>query len=314
MTRIGFLGPSGTFTERAAHLVPGADQAELVPFHTVLAALDAVRTGELDSAVVAFENSVEGSVPVSLDGLSMGTPLMIRREIVIPVSFALLVRPGTTIDQVSTVAAHPHAEPQCRGWLSQHLAHAEWEPAASNADAAQAVSEGRWDAALAGAFAAPLYGLDVLADGIHDIAGAVTRFVEVARPSASPASTGHDKTTLVLYPREDHPGGLLEILTEFAVRGINLSRLESRPTGDGLGKYCFSIDAAGHIDDARMGQALTGLKRVCADLRFLGSYPRAAVAGATASADAVPAAVTDDAFADADRWLQALRAGGTSGS
>jgi prephenate dehydratase len=308
VTRIGFLGPSGTFTELAARSLPEAAVAELVPFHTVLAALDAVREGSLDHAMVAFENSVEGSVPISLDGLATGTPLVIVREVVIPVSFALLVRPGTTLDAIATVAAHPHAEPQCRRWLSEHLPRVEWEPAASNADAAQAVSEGRWDAALAGAFAAPLYGLEVLADGIHDVAGAVTRFVLVSRPVAPPAPTGADKTTLVLYPREDHPGGLLEILTEFAVRGINLVRLESRPTGDGLGKYCFSVDAEGHLDDARMGEALMGLRRVCADVRFLGSYPQAVQDRA---APTVPPQVTDQAFAGARRWLEDLRSGGT---
>jgi prephenate dehydratase len=188
------------------------------------------------------------------------------------------------------------------------LPQAEWEPAASNADAAQAVSEGRWDAALAGAFAAPLYGLEVLADGIHDVVGAVTRFVLVSRPVAPPAPTGSDKTTLVLYPREDHPGGLLEILTEFAVRGINLVRLESRPTGDGLGKYCFSVDAEGHLADERMGEALMGLRRVCADVRFLGSYPQA---GAGREAPAVPAQVADAAFAGARQWLDALRTHGS---
>jgi prephenate dehydratase len=306
--RIGFLGPAGTFTELATRSLPEAATAELVPFHTVLGALDAVRTGDVDHAMVAFENSVEGSVPISLDGLAAGSPLVIVREVVIPVSFALLARPGTALADIATVAAHPHAEPQCRGWLSRNLPQAEWEPAASNADAAQAVSEGRWDAALAGAFAAPLYGLEVLADGIHDVVGAVTRFVLVSRPVAPPAPTGSDKTTLVLYPREDHPGGLLEILTEFAVRGINLVRLESRPTGDGLGKYCFSVDAEGHLADERMGEALMGLRRVCADVRFLGSYPQA---GEGREAPAVPAQVADAAFAGARQWLDALRTHGS---
>jgi prephenate dehydratase len=245
-------------------------------------------------------------VPISLDGLAVGEPLVILREVVIPVSFALLVRPGTTLDAIRTVSAHPHAEPQCRRWLSAHLPHAEWEPAASNADAAQSVAEGRWDAALAGAFAAPLYGLEVLADGIHDVEGAVTRFVLVAKPTTPPGPTGDDKTTLVLFPREDHPGGLLEILTEFAVRGINLVRLESRPTGDGLGRYCFSVDAQGHIADARMGEALMGLRRVCADVRYLGSYPRAADGS---PAPVVAATVSDDAFGQADQWLADLRSG-----
>jgi prephenate dehydratase len=290
----------------AARSLPQAATADLIPFHTVLAGLDAVRSGDLDLAMVAFENSVEGSVPISLDGLASGEPLVILREVVIPVSFALLARPGTSLTSIATIAAHPHAEPQCRGWLAAHLPDAEWEPAASNADAAQSVADGRWDAALAGSFAAPLYGLEVLADDIHDVEGAVTRFVLVSRPVPSPPPTGDDKTTLVLYPREDHPGGLLEILTEFAVRGINLVRLESRPTGDGLGNYCFSVDAEGHLADARMGEALMGLRRVCADVRFLGSYPRV---GDDADSPVVASTVADAAFDEAQGWLDALRAG-----
>jgi len=304
MSRIAFLGPSGTFTELAATQVPGAGSAELIPFHTVLAALDAVRSGDVDTAVVAFENSVEGSVPISLDGLATGDPLVIVGEVVIPVSFALLARPGTDLSNISTVAAHSHAEPQCRLWLREHLPNAVFEPAASNADAAREVEQGRWDAALAGAFAAERYHLEVLADGIHDVEGAQTRFVVVRRPQAPPAATGADKTTLVLFPRDDHPGGLLEILTQFAVRGINLVRLESRPTGEALGQYCFSVDAEGHVDDERMGEALSGLRRVCADVRYLGSYARAD--GGTAS---VRPGVADGDFSDARVWLDGIRRG-----
>jgi len=160
------------------------------------------------------------------------------------------------------------------------------------------------DAALAGAFAAERYGLAILARGVNDVADAVTRFVVVGRPGPVPAATGADRTSLVAFLREDHPGALMELLTEFAVRGINLTRIESRPTGDGLGKYCFSIDCEGHLDDARVGEALMGLRRVCADVRFLGSYPRH---------DGAPAQVrpgtSDTEFAQAAAWLGRLRYG-----
>jgi prephenate dehydratase len=309
VTRWGYLGPAGTFTEQALRRLPEADGAELIPFPTVLAALDAVRAGTLDGAMVPLENSVEGSVSITLDALAEGAPLIIRREVVLPVSFALLARPGTRPESIRTVAGHPHAQPQCRRWLAQNLPEAEWEPAASNADAAQAVAEGRWDAALAGAFAAPLYGLEVLVDGIHDREGAVTRFVLVTPPAAAGRPTGRDKTSLVIVPGDDHPGGLLEILTEFAIRGINLVRLESRPTGDGLGSYCFSLDAEGHIDEARMGEALRGLRRICSDVRYLGSYERSDAADAPEPF--VPDQVTDAAFDRADRWLAGIRSAGT---
>ncbi|MEI6693672.1 MAG: prephenate dehydratase [Actinomycetes bacterium] len=303
MTRIAFLGPEGTFTEKAATEVVAPDP-ELIPFHTVLAELDAVRSGEVDIAVVAFENSVEGSVPISLDGLATGEPLVIVAEVVLPVSFALLVRPGTSLDAIKTVAAHSHAEPQCRSWLRTHVPTAVFEPAASNADAAREVQAGRWDAALAGAFAAPRYGLEVLVDGIHDVEGAQTRFVVVRKPQAPPPPTGADKTTMVLFPHDDHPGGLLEILAEFAKQSINLARLESRPTGDGLGQYCFSIDAEGHVDDEAMGKALVGLRQMCADIRYLGSYPRA-----TSDPPKANRGGQSQSGINADAWLSQIRKG-----
>ena len=153
-----YLGPAGTFTEAALAAclaeVGLATDAVLVPRATVAAALEAVRKGEVVAAMVPLENSVEGSVSATLDELAFGAPLVIRRETHLPVAFALLVRPGTVLDDVRTVASHPHAQPQCRRWLQQHLPDAEWVAAASNADAARLVSEGRFDAALAGSFAA----------------------------------------------------------------------------------------------------------------------------------------------------------------
>jgi prephenate dehydratase len=164
------------------------------------------------------------------------------------------------------------------------------------------VQAGEVDAALAGAFAAPRYNLSVLADGIQDVDGAQTRFVLVTRPGPPPPPTGSDRTTVVLFERDDHPGALLEILTEFAVRGVNLTRLESRPTGAGLGRYCFSIDCEGHIADARVGEALSALYRICADLRFLGSYPRA-----DGQAPMMRPSTSDSAFQNAAAWLASLR-------
>jgi prephenate dehydratase len=255
--------------------------------------------------MVALENSVEGSVPVTLDELASGDALVITREVLLPVSFALLARPGATLEDVKTVASHPHAQPQCRRWLAGHLPDARWEPASSNADAARLVQAGEFDAALAGAFAADTYRLAVLANGIHDVADAVTRFVLIARPMPPPPPTGADKTSLDAVLRDDRPGALLDILDEFAIRGVNLTRIESRPTGDGLGRYRFSIDCEGHIADARVGEALMGLHRICARVRYLGSYPRADGARATVSRD-----VSDTEFNDAAAWLRGLRAEG----
>lgn len=306
MNQYAYLGPAGTFTEAALLACLGelglTGEAVLVPCASVAATLDSVRSGESTAAMVPLENSVEGSVSATLDELAFGAPLIIRRETNLPVSFALLGRPGTTLADVRTVASHPHAQPQCRHWLSEHLPEAEWVAAGSNADAARLVAEGRFDAALAGAFAAEVYGLEVLAEPVHDVSGAETRFVLVSLPVSPEPATGSDKTSLVLVIGKDHPGALLEILTEFAVRGINLTRIESRPTGGGIGDYFFSVDAEGHIDEARVGEALIGLHRICADVRFLGSYPRT-----DGARPALRRGVSDAEYSEAQAWLARIR-------
>ncbi|MGH8893444.1 MAG: prephenate dehydratase, partial [Actinomycetes bacterium] len=136
----------------------------------------------------------------------------------------------------------------------------------------------------------------------------VTRFVLVSRPAQPPLPTGHDKTSLVAFIADDHAGALLEVLTEFAVRGVNLTRIESRPTGERLGRYCFSIDCEGHVDDVRVGEALTGLRRVCPDIRFLGSYPRADRGPAVEAAER-DAHDRDTVYRDAAAWLGRIRNG-----
>jgi prephenate dehydratase len=302
--RYAYLGPAGTFSEAALRAVAGSENAELVPCPTIETTLEAVRLGTADRAVVPIESSVDGAVTATLDELATGDELFITAEVLLPIRFALLVRDGTRLDEIGTVGGHPQAQAQCRRWLAANLPGAEWLPTASNALAARQVSAGELDAALAGAFAAADYGLSVLADDVHDTAGAVTRFVVVSKPGPLPARSGADRTSLVAFLAEDHPGALMEILTEFAVRGINLTRIESRPTGDALGKYYFCIDCEGHVDDARVGEALMGLRRVCADVRFVGSYPRS-----DGGKTQVRAGTSDVEFADAAAWLARLRYG-----
>jgi prephenate dehydratase len=251
-----------------------------------------------------MESSVEGAVTATIDELASGEPLMIVRELLLPISFALLVRPGTDLAAVKTVASHPVAMPQCRRWLGQQLPDVRWETAASNAEAARQVRDGVFDAALAGAFTATRYGLEVLADDIHDYAGAQTRFVVVTRPGVPTAPTGLDKTSITVGLRDNHPGELMEILEEFARRGVNLCRIESRPTGEAMGRYYFFIDCEGHVDDARVGEALMGLRRVCREVRFLGSYARC-----DGGSTHVRPGTSDAEFAEAAAWLGRLRFG-----
>jgi prephenate dehydratase len=307
-TRFAYLGPEGTFAEAALALLTGPAAAagrDARPASSVAAALAAVRAAECDAALVPMENSVEGSVPATMDGLVDGAPLVITREVFLDVAFVLAVRPGTALQDVRTVASHPHALAQCRGRIAELLPGADVVPAASTADAARRVSEGEHDAAVCAAIAASRYGLDALAGDLADHPGAVTRFVLVERPGPLPEPTGADKTTVsAVVP--DRTGALLDLLAQFSVRGISLTRIESRPTRERLGVYSFSIDCEGHAADRRVGDALAALHRVSADLRFLGSYPRA---------DGLPGRpvedpVSDSAFAEAEHWLARVRAGG----
>jgi prephenate dehydratase len=297
-SRYTYLGPEGTFTEAALRTLPEAATRELIPSVSVPSALDAVRNGEAAAALVPIENSVEGGVTATLDELAGGRPLMIYREVLLPIAFALLARPGTTLKGVKTVTGHPVAQPQVRRWVAEHLPDAQWETAASNADGARLVQEGRYDAAFAGEFAAATYGLEPLVTDIHDRENAATRFVLVGRPARPAAPTGSDKTSVVFWLRDDHPGALLEVLQEFASRGVNMMRIESRPTGEGIGRYCFSVDCEGHLQDRRVGDVLMGLKRSCEQVRYLGSYPRADGGHA-----AERTGTTDADFVEAADWL-----------
>jgi prephenate dehydratase len=302
--RFAYLGPEGTFCEQALRTLPAAAAAERVPCVSVADALDAVRRGEVSAALVPLENSIEGSVAETLDTLAGGDPLHITREVLLPVSFALMARAGTTLDGIATVTTMPHAEAQVRAFLRTSLPRSRFVAASSTAEGARAVAAGEADAAVAAPLAAERYRLEVLVDDIADNPGAVTRFVLVGRPGPPPPPTGADRTTVVAFIADDHPGALLEILTELAVRGVNLTRIESRPTGVGLGRYCFSFDAEGHIATQRVGEGLAALRRICADVRFVGSYPRA---------DGTPTderfGTSDLAFTDADAWVEALRRG-----
>ena len=304
---VAYLGPRGSFAEAAVLAWPGSTDAELLPSTSVPAALEAVRGDAVDHALVPIENSVEGSVSATLDELGSGQRLVIVDEVVLPVQFSLLVRPGTTLDQVSRVATHPHAQAQVRRWLAEHLPEASVIPAMSTAAAAAALLEepAPFDGAISQKIAADIYGLDVLADEIADTADATTRFVVVRKPGPIPAPTGADKTTLSLFIHQDQPGALLAILNEFAVRGVNMTRIESRPTRKALGDYYFSVDVEGHVADARISEAIMGLHRVCLDVRYLGSYPRH-----DGHAPVLRDGVTDADFAEAREWLDRLKENG----
>jgi prephenate dehydratase len=271
MHTYAYLGPAGTFTEGALKKIAAADDVR-TPYVNVTAALDAVRAGEADYALVPIENSVEGVVARTLDELATGVPLTIAAEVTLPVSFDLMVKPGTTT--INRIGTHPHAESQCRAYLSHNYPQAEIVPTNSTAAAAELVAKGQLDAAIASTTAAENFGLEIKASSIGDNQVAVTRFIAAQKPGFIPAPTGHDRTSLVVYIDIDHAGALLEILTVFAKYDVNLTFIQSRPTGRELGHYHFIIDVEGHINDEAVAKSMDELREICDDIRFLGSYPR----------------------------------------
>ena len=306
MPRIAYLGPEGTFTEAAllriaaSGLVPGCHTSYgLTPVATesTPAALAAVRSDDADYACVPIENSIEGSVLPTLDNLATGTPLQIFAELTLDVAFTIAVRRGTPAAKIETVAAFPVAAAQVRRWLVDHLPAAQVVPANSNAAAAHDVSNGRADAGVTTALAAERYGLTALATDVVDEPNARTRFVLAGSPAPPPSRSGADRTSVVLR-LDNVPGALVSALTEFAIRDIDLTRIESRPTRKELGTYFFFLDCVGHIEDEAVAEALKALHRRCADVRFLGSWPTGSAAGA------VPPQLDE-----ASRWLTRLREG-----
>ena len=304
MTRYSFLGPSGTFTEAALLQVPGAEEAERVPASSVLSALAMVEEGSVDGAMVPIENSVEGGVTATLDAVSVAHNLHIVGESLVPITFVVASKEPMPLSRISSLATHSHAWAQVRRWAEVTVPHAEYIPASSTAAGAQGLlaENPAADAAVCSPLVAEQLGLHVIASGVEDVSGAVTRFVLVTKPGPTPEITGADKTTVMIPLPEDRPGALMEILEHFSTRGVNICRIESRPTGYGMGDYFFSMDLEGHIQESRVADALTGIHRISPRIRFLGSYPRA---------DRKPQQVTQDvsdaAFSAARTWISSMQ-------
>ena len=299
---VGYLGPAGTFTEEA--LLGQADLAAglLTPYSSIPEVLDAVTSGEIRVGFVPMENAIEGTVNATMDGLVFDHDLYIQREVVLDVHLHLMANPGTTMAQIEKVYSYPHALAQVRSFLHDRLPGVEQVAANSTADAARMLAEhpDPAAAAIAPRLAAQLYGLELLATEVEDHLDNQTRFVAVQQGELAPP-TGHDRTSIVCFQKADRPGSLYAILGQFAARGINLTKLESRPTRRGLGDYCFVIDLDGHLSDEVVGDCLAELHANLADVKVLGSYP-------AAGEDHVQRRVAvAEANAQADGWLESLR-------
>ena len=311
--RVAYLGPSGTFTEQAlwefvddGFLASGRREAvEPQPVTSPAAAMDAVSNNEADFAVVAVENSLDGPVTHTFDALANHPGLHIWAETDVEIAFAIMVRPGTNQADVRRFATHPVARPQVDSWLKNTWPDVEDIAASSNAAAANAVADGDVDAAAAPQRAAEVYGLEIIARNVAEVAGTRTRFILVGPAHTPPSRTGHDRTG-VIFTLPNNPGSLVGALSEISMRGVDLARLESRPTRTGLGTYRFHVDMRGHIDDAPIAETLIALKRYCDNVQFLGSWP------SEDHGNGQPEAIGQDQamqWAEASQWLDDLKQG-----
>ena len=302
---VAYLGPAGTFTETAARLITGAiDDQNLLPCGDIAEVLRTVEEGRARRGVVPIENTLEGSVTATLDALAFDTSLLIHGELELPVTLIAAAVAGTSLDDIVEVTSHPVALAATRRWLSATAPNADRIPVASTARAAELVAErGPGHLAIVNPLAADRYGLEVVARDIADSTRNLTRFVLVG--AEVPAPTGWDKTSMVVFIDTNKPGALLKLLEIFAERDLNLTKIESRPTKDELGEYCFFLDVEGHLAGERVGDALAAVKRTHRDVKVLGSYRRS---GARRTDEAERIHADDAAYREAAAWLAHWRA------
>ena len=269
--RLGFLGPEGTYTEQAA--LNYDPEAELVPYPSFPAVASAVESGEVDEGVLPIENSLEGAVTFTLDLLIHDSALSIRQELVLRIDHCLVVRPGTKIEDIELIYSHPQALAQCRNFLAERFRDASVAASLSTAAAVQEMQKSDVvAAAIANRRAATLNGAHILLEGIQDDRSNETRFVVLSLNDH--VRTGADKTSMCFDFEDDAPGILYTVLGEFAQRGINLTKIESRPTRANLGRYIFLVDVEGHRDEETMKEALDAVRGQVSKFKIFGSYPK----------------------------------------
>ncbi len=269
--RLAYLGPAGTFGEEAA--IRADTAAEHVPCVSHAAVARAVDHGGAENGVVAIENSLNGSVAETLDILIHDTALLVQREFVLPVVHNLIAATGAEVSDLDVVFSHPQALGQCRRFLAAKMPGARLEAALSTSEGVQlALKRGPRAAAIGTARAAELYGGIVLARAIEDVDTNVTRFVVLGRTAHAP--TGRDRTSIAFWFAQDRPGALASVLNEFALRGINCTKIESRPTRATFGEYVFLIDFDAHREDAAGRDVLAAIGPLCSTVKVFGSFPR----------------------------------------
>lgn len=269
IARAAYFGPAGTNTEVAALRL--YDGIELVPLPTITAVARAVQAGDVDAGVVPIENSQQGTVTDTVDELIHDAGLAVCAEVVLPIEHCLMVKPGIERSHIRVIYSHPQSLGQCRRYLEANFPEARQEAALSNATAVEIAMKTPESAAIGPARSADIYGARILERGIEDSRVNKTRFIVLAAEGAAP--TGDDKTSIAFAVAHDRPGTLVSVLHEFSDRAINMTKIESRPSGEELGVYIFLVDIEGHRDEPMIAQALAAVKEQAAFFRIFGSYP-----------------------------------------
>lgn len=298
--RVAFLGPSGTFCEEATLSQSDLARHELVPKRSIADVFEAVDSEECSLGVVPLENTIEGSVSLTLDLLIFDSEAMIQREIDQNISLCIATKDGTKKEEITIIYSHPHALAQCRGYIEKNYPNVETKATDSTSEAAGLIgSESNTShAAICSVQGAERLGLEIVDAHIQDRDFNQTRFVVIGK--GIPSKTNNDKTSIVVFQRENQPGSLLSILSEFSKREIDLTKLESRPTKEGLGQYCFLMDFTGHISEADIADCLSHVRTEHADVKFLGSYP---VAG---DVDEKPTVTNNRIWKETGIWMTDL--------
>jgi len=272
--QVGYLGPEGTFSHEAVLKIVDKDTM-IVPYDTIIHIFESLDNDEINEALVPIENSTEGSVLVTLDALT-SFDLKINKELELPIKHNLLVQKGKTLDDISVICSHQQALAQCRHYINNinKKVHA----MSSTANAARYVTELSTAAVIGNRILSKKYNLDILEEDIQDYDNNVTRFVLISK-NPQEEVTGEDKTSIVISLKGDKPGGLYEILRLFADANINLTKIESRPSKKGLGKYLFFIDMQGHVNESHISKTLSAIESKVSMLKILGSYATITVGG-----------------------------------
>lgn len=270
MLKIGYLGPKGTFSHEALLVYAKDMEYEARDYSSIQELLQAVQNNEADEAIAPIENSIEGAVNATLDILASEVDLLIKSELVIPVRENLLIKKGSPVSGIKHILSHPQPLGQCRNFINSRFPKAEIRATYSTAGAAEEVAAGLGDsAAIGSSAAAEAYGLEIAEKDIQDCENNHTRFVAISHTDGE--RTGSDKTSIV-FTTEDKPGCLYRVLDIFNLWDINLSKIESRPAKNQLGRYIFFVDISGHREDDDIRDALTMIKRKSSFYKFLGSY------------------------------------------